>query len=169
MQKVSVEPMSRKSIRELAKKFRELFQMEDTLYFPIVSFIEWVLPELGLNYEYVSVQEMGDAYGVTHTRKGIMKIREDVYERAIKGNPRDRFTLCHELGHFLMHAPDRVSFARGEVPAYMDPEWQANAFAGELMAPYELVKDMNVLEIADKCGMSVMAAQVQYNNYHKTM
>lgn len=169
MQKVSVEPMSRRGIRELVRQFRALFQLDNVLYFPIVQFIEWVLPELGLDYEYVSVQEMGDAYGVTHTRKGIMKIREDVYERAINGNPRDRFTLCHELGHFLMHSPDRVSFARGDVPAYMDPEWQANAFAGELMAPYDLVKDMNAFEIADKCGMSILAAQVQYNNYHKAM
>lgn len=167
MQKVSVEPMSRKSIRELAKEFRNLFGLEKTLSFPIVQFIEWVLPTMGLDYEYVSVSEMGDAYGVTYTRKGIMQIREDVYERAINGNPRDRFTLCHELGHFLMHSPERVSFARGDVPAYMDPEWQANAFAGELMAPFDLVKNMNAFEIANKCGMSIEAAQVQYNNYHK--
>lgn len=169
MQKVSVEPMSRKEIRKFAKKFREIFGLEKELYFPIVQFIEWVLPELGLDYEYVSVQEMGNAYGVTHTRKGIMKIREDVYEGAICGNPRDRFTLCHELGHFLMHSPDRVTFARGDVPAYMDPEWQANAFAGELMAPYNLVRDIDASEISRKCGMSFMAAQVQYNYYHKAM
>lgn len=169
MQKVAVEPMSRKNIRELVKRFREVFGLEKTLYFPIVQFIEWILPELGLNYEYVSVFEMGDAYGVTHTRKGIMKIREDVYEGAIKGSPRDRFTMCHELGHFLMHSPDRVSFARGDVPAYMDPEWQANAFAGELMAPFDLVKNMDVYEIAKECGMSYKAAEIQYNSYHKAM
>ena len=169
MQEVAVEPMSRKSIRWFAKKFRELFGMENVLYFPIVQFIEWVLPELGLDYEYASIQEMGDAYGVTHTRKGIMTIREDVYERAIKGNPRDRFTLCHELGHFLMHSPERVSFPRGDVPKYMNPEWQASAFAGELLAPYELVKDMNISEIAQKCGMSLSAAKVQYDNYHKAV
>lgn len=169
MQKIVVEPMSRKGIREVAKEFRKIFGLENELNFPIVQFIEWVLPEIGLDYEYVSVQEMGDAYGVTHTRKGIMKIREDVYERAIKGSPRDRFTLCHELGHFLMHAPDRVGFARGDVPVYMDPEWQADVFAGELMAPYNLVKNMSASEISQKCGMSLQAAQVQYSYYHKAM
>ena len=169
MQKVAVEPMSRKGIREFAKEFRKIFGLENELNFPIVQIIEWILPAIGLDYEYVSVQEMGNAYGVTHTRKGIMKIREDVYERAISGNPRDRFTLCHELGHFLMHSPDRVNFARGDVPAYMDPEWQANAFAGELMAPYDLVKNMDAHEISQKCGMSFMAAEVQYNMYHKAM
>ena len=167
MQKISVEPMSRNSIRELAKSFRNLFGLEETLKFPVPQVIEWGLPALGLDYEYVSVSEMGDAYGVTNTREGIMQIREDVYERAVKGNPRDRFTLCHELGHFLMHSPERVNFARGNVPAYMDPEWQANVFAGELMAPYDLVKNMTPIEIADKCGMSMMAAQVQYSNYQK--
>lgn len=68
--------------------------------FPIVQFIEWILPELGLDFEIVPVEELGNAYGVTHTQKGIMTIREDVYDRAVDGNARDRFTLCHELGHF---------------------------------------------------------------------
>ncbi len=169
MQKVSVEPMSRERIRQLTKKFRNIFGLEEVLNFPILQFIEWILPELGLDFEVVPVDELGNAYGVTHTKKGVMSIREDVYNRAVNGSARDRFTLCHELGHFLLHTPERVNFARGEVPTYMDPEWQANVFAGELMAPYELVKDMSIAEIAEKCGMSFSAAQVQYNNYHKAM
>lgn len=167
MENVSVTPMSRKNLREIANGFRAICGLEDRLYFPIVQFIEFVLPELGYDYEYVPVKEMGNAYGVTHTGMRVMKIREDVYERAINGNPRDRFTLCHELGHFLLHTPERVSFARGEVPAYMRPEWQANAFAGELMAPYRLVVNMMPQEIADKCGMSYTAAKIQFNCYHK--
>lgn len=47
MQKISVEPMSRDKIRQLAKKFRKIFGLEETLRFPIVQFIEWILPELG--------------------------------------------------------------------------------------------------------------------------
>lgn len=109
---------------------------------------------------------MPQAYGVTNPGTETMKIREDVYVGAIKGNPRDRFTLCHELGHYLIHLPERVTFARGVVPAYMDPEWQANAFAGELMAPYDLVKNMSVEEISEKCGMSMTAASIQYRKYH---
>ena len=48
MQKISVEPMSRDGIRELAKEFRSLFGLEKVLFFPIVQFIEWVLPQIGL-------------------------------------------------------------------------------------------------------------------------
>lgn len=167
MGNVSVLPMSRQNLREVAINLRELLGMEEKLYFPVASVIEWVLPSLGLDYEILSVEEMENVYGITHTSKRVMKIREDVYDRAIEGSPRDRFTLCHELGHFLLHTPERVSFARGNVPAYMSPEWQANTFAGELMAPYSLVKNLTVGEIALRCGMSNTAAQIQYNEYHK--
>lgn len=166
MNKVSVVPLSKAAIREIVKRFRKMFGLEDVLYFPVVQFIEWCLPELDMNYEIVPVNELENAYGITHTGKGVMKIREDVYHGAISGNHRDRFTLCHELGHFLLHTPDRVSFARGEVPAYMDPEWQANTFAAELMAPYNLIRCMSVDEIVSECGMSYTAAQIQYNKCH---
>lgn len=169
MENVSVVAMSRRNIREVVDNFRSIFGLEEEINFPVVHFIEWILPELGVEVEYVSEEEMGDAYGVTHTGNRTIKIREDVYEGAVLGNPRDRFTLCHELGHFFLHTPDRVSFARGEVPAYMNPEWQANAFAGELMAPYKLVAGMSPSEIAEQCGMSLQAAQIQYNEYKKMM
>lgn len=169
MDQVAVVPMSRKNIRDMVKVFRDASGLETVLYFPIVPFIELVLPTFGLEYEIISVTEMGDAYGVTHTGANIMKIREDVYIRAIAGNPRDRFTLCHELGHFILHTPERVTFARGVVPTYMQPEWQANAFAGELMAPKELVMGMWPDEIAEKCGMSLKAAEIQYREYHRAM
>jgi len=162
LQKVSVQPLSLKAIREIVKRFRDMFGLQDVLYFPVVPFIEWCLPELGMDYEIVPISEMRNAYGVTHTGKNVMKIREDTYVGAISGNPRDRFTLCHELGHFLLHTPERVSFARGEIPAYMNPEWQANAFAAELMAPYELIRGMSVNEIMKDCGMSFTAASIQY-------
>ncbi|MCI9059035.1 MAG: ImmA/IrrE family metallo-endopeptidase [Lachnospiraceae bacterium] len=166
MPNVSVEPMSRKSIREFVNKFRQLLGLEDVRYFPIVQFIEWYLPQLGMNYEILTIAEMNDVYGLTNMKKNVLYIREDVYCRAVKGNPRDRFTLCHELGHFLLHAPERVSFARGKIPAYRDPEWQANVFAGELMAPYYLTCCMSVDEMMEECGMSRQAAKIQYGVYH---
>ena len=166
MNSFSVSPMSRRNIRKLVTEFRKMFGLEKELRFPIVEFIEWVLGQLGLEFEVVSISEMPNAYGITNPGTDSMKIREDVYVGAVNGNPRDRFTLCHELGHYLIHFPDRVTFARGTVPPYMNPEWQANAFAGELMAPYDLVKDMSAEEIAEQCGMSITAATIQYRQYH---
>lgn len=162
--------LSRKKIREFVKYVREACGMENVLYFPILQFIELVLgnpDDPSLNYEIVESDEMTDMYGNTNTGTNVMKIRRDVYEGAVKGNPRDRFTLCHELGHYLLHRPELMTYARGDVPRYMDPEWQANTFAGELMAPYDLIKDMSVEEIMEQCGMSRQAASIQYRECRK--
>lgn len=166
---IAAEPMSRRKIREMTRKLRELLGFDTQTFFPIVHFIEWILanPEDGVELEIVEPSEMEDMYGVTNTGKNVMRIRSDVYERAVKGNPRDRFTLCHELGHYFLHQPDSMSYARGEIPKYRQPEWQANTFAGELMAPYHLVNEMSIDEIMENCGMSRQAATIQYQQYHK--
>lgn len=162
--------LSRKKIRELAEYVREISGYTKKPYFPVVEFIEFVLGDPDnpdFNYEIVEASQMKDMYGNTNTGTNVMKIREDVYARARNGVPRDRFTLCHELGHYLLHQPEFISYPRGEVPRYCNPEWQANTFAGELMAPYSLVKNMSVDEIMSECGMSRQAATIQYNEYHK--
>lgn len=162
--------LSRTKIRELTMILREACGLKDELYFPIVEFIEWILgdPENeDFDFEIVPESEMEDTYGTTNTASNVMRIRQDVYEGAVAGNHRDRFTLCHELGHYLLHRPQYISYARGSVPAYCRPEWQANTFAAELMAPYHLVKDMTVEEIVRNCGMSRTAANIQYKTYHK--
>ena len=166
---ISAIPLSRAKIRKLTMELRKACGMQDELYFPIVEFIELILadPENDFDYEIVPREEMNDTYGTTNTASNIMRIREDVYDGAVAGNPRDRFTLCHELGHFLMHQPQYISYARGDVPTYCQPEWQANTFAAELMAPFELVKDMTAKQIAESCGMSMMAANIQFNTYHR--
>lgn len=160
--------LSRANIRDLTLKLREQCGMQNQLYFPIVEFIEWILgdPDNDFDYEIVPVSEMEDTYGTTNTASNVMRIREDVYNGAVAGNPRDRFTLCHELGHFLLHQPELVSYARGNIPTYCQPEWQANTFAAELMAPYHLVKNMSIDQIAQKCGMSKTAATIQFKTYH---
>lgn len=161
--------LSRMNIRELTLELRKKCGLQDQLYFPIVEFIEWVLgdPDNDFDYEIVPISEMEDTYGTTNTESNVMRIREDVYDGAVKDNPRDRFTLCHELGHYLLHQPQFVSYARGDIPTYCQPEWQANTFAAELMAPYHLTKNMGIAEIAENCVMSKTAAGIQFRTYHK--
>lgn len=170
MVNIAASALSRRKIRELTEYVREISGYSDKTYFPIAEFIELVLGDPDnpdFNYEIVEPWEMKDMYGNTNTGTNVMKIRNDVYERAVNGIPRDRFTLCHELGHYLLHQPQMMSYARGDVPRFCNPEWQANTFAGELMAPYALVKDMTVDEIMVNCGMSRQAAEIQYNEYHR--
>ena len=166
---VSAEPLSRKRIRNITMELRNIVGYEKEPFFPIVHFIEWVIadPDGGVDFEILTKEEMRNMYGTTNTGSNVMRIREDVYNGAVKGNPRDRFTLCHELGHYILHQPNNISYARGDIPVYRNPEWQANVFAAELMAPYNLVKNMSINEIMNRCGMSRQAASIQYKECRK--
>lgn len=119
------------------------------------------------NYEILPVDEMGSCYGITYPEKHLIELREDVYDRAVAGIARDRFTVAHEIAHYLLHTPKTVAFARTnaneKVPAYLDPEWQANAFAGELLAPPDLIKGLTCTEVVTLCGVSRKVAEIQLN------
>lgn len=163
-----VQPLSRQDLRRLAESIRAKTGYANDPYFPILRFVELVLPELRPNFDFevVSKQEMGNTHGLTFPEQEIMQIREDVYERACQGSGRDRMTVAHELGHYLLHRSKNVVFARTgtdstSIPVYCQPEWQANAFGGELLIPSKLVWDKSPDEIARLCGVSLEAANYQ--------
>lgn len=80
-----------------------------------------------------------------------------------KSNGRDRFTIAHEVGHYFMHDERSIVFGKsnGPMPLYRDSEWQADVFAGELLAPSYLIKGMRIDEIHKGCAVSMACAEVQ--------
>ncbi len=160
-------PLSRKKIREFTLAIRKMIDLEDVLFFPIVHLLEFVLPGVDSDFNYVikSSEEMPNEYAVCYPEENTIFIREDVYERAVAGNARDRFTIAHEIGHYLMHTPSRIELARKdnykELPPYKCPEWQANTFAGELLAPPHIIKGLTKYEISEKCGVSLKVGEIQ--------
>ena len=155
-------PMSRKDIRYKANYLRKLLGLEKDLYIDVLRILEMVLPQLGVNYEIVGISELNEE-AVTDTGKALIKIREDVYNGARKGVGRYRFTIMHEIAHLMLHDEDTICLARGEKPreSYLDPEWQADAFAGEFLIPYDLTKNMSESEIVRCCGVTPKAARCQ--------
>ncbi len=79
---------------------------------------------------------------------------------------RQRFTIAHELGHFMLHKNKNVEFKdstffRGNE---MDSiEYNANEFAARLLMPEEIVRKLisnglkNIGELASKFGVSSAA------------
>lgn len=113
---------------------------------------------------------MGIKYGETISSENIIKIREDIYDKACENDGFSRSTLAHELLHWLRHREETVSFYRKEDDlksrrVYEDPEWQANCFAGELLVPYHLVKGMNINEVIEKCKVTYLMAKYQLGKY----
>lgn len=65
------------------------------LYFPILPFVENILPILipDFQFEVVPVTEMENKYSETYPSKNLIRIREDVYLRATASEGRDRLTV----------------------------------------------------------------------------
>jgi hypothetical protein len=165
------DPISRKSIRVLTGMLRKVVDLDDEGYFPVMEYFELVLPQIDplFEYEIVPIQYMKE-YGITYPEKNLIRLREDVYEKAVSGIARDRFTVAHEIGHYFLHKPGSIALARARnvdidrIPAYQNPEWQANTFAGELLAPSHIVRGLSIKEIAMNCGVSLDVARIQLKN-----
>lgn len=163
--------MNRAEIRSLALQVRNRFDFASTLRFPVMEFVELMLPQLDKEYsfEVVEFRELGQSHGLTE-RQGdhvTIKIREDVYDLACRDAGRDRGTVAHELGHYLMHARS-TSLHRhfgGAIRTFEDPEWQAKCFQGELLVPKHLVQGMSAATVAEACGVSMQAAEYQLKLY----
>ena len=158
-------PRSIKDIRELALLLRKALNLDKVDKFPIMEFIEGVMHTIDeeFYYEIVDKETMGNIHGLACPNEHCIKIREDVYNRCVEGYGRDRFTIAHEVGHYLMHNSN-VTLARlgkEKVQAYMDPEWQANTFAAELLMPINLIDTTDVKKIAEKFGVSYSAASIR--------
>ena len=160
---LSVPPLSLKQIRKRCELIRRIFNIPLNAPVDIVKVFEYILTQIGVEFEIVPKHEMGAKHGETIPSENRIRIREDVYERACYGHGRDRLTMAHELGHLLLHRVETITFARedGDIPPYKDPEWQANAFAGELLALYEYIKDMSIIDIASHYGITEKAASIQ--------
>lgn len=159
---------SMKEIREIVKEIKKAFEFENLLKFPLMKFYEHVLPDLFPDYRfiYVNRDEMNGEEAYTDHIKKEVRIRVDVYKRALKGIPGDIFTIAHEIGHLFLHQGENIAFSRTRVrfPAYRSAEWQANYFAAELLMSSELILDLSEEEISEKCGVSLKAASIQLDH-----
>lgn len=139
---IVVPARSKADIAGLAGALRRVFRLSEEPYFPVVEIYDYLdLIIEGASYEILTAEEMGDDHGRTYPEKNLIHIREDVFDGAYDKKPRDRFTLCHELGHLLMHRGVALSRVNPMAPPkiYRNSEWQADTFASHLMMPKALL------------------------------
>ena len=162
-------PLSRQNLLDYAKTIRVSLNLEDRLCFPVLSFLE-ILPDffsvLGFTFEIVPDSEFPNAVqGETDVTNHHIRIKESVYNGAYNGNGRDRYSIMHEISHYLLMSVSGVTFQRNisgrKVKTYEDPEWQAECLAAELLMPFDLVREKSIQEIANDCKVSFAAARTQ--------
>jgi len=156
-------PMSRVRIRNITNAIKKQFDVPTDKPFPIVKFLEYALVGIGFNYRVLPDNAMRGVYAEAIPEKGLLLISEATYNGACAGVPRDKFTIAHEIGHLLMHTPDRVIFARSanKIESFVDPEWQANTFAGELLVHTDSINGLSIGDIANKYKVSFTVATIQ--------
>lgn len=160
-------PLSRKKIQETANRLRNFFGISMEEAFPVVEFMETIIPELGYTIEICELSELKDEYALTKPEEKVLKIREDVYVNATKNSPRDLFTIAHEIGHIFFHDVTSIVLARSDyqIQKFEDPEWQANTFAAELLVPSNVLKGKSVDEVIEiyRCSRQVAEIQISKN------
>lgn len=162
---IVVPPRSNDDIAQVADTVRQVLGLAEIPYFPVLrvyEFLHQLVPEAC--FEVRELHEMGCDHGRTFPDKGRIWIREDVYERAAVGEGRDRFTMCHEMGHLLLHRGVALSRIDPEQPpkTYCNSEWQADKFASFLLMPRSLLIDRpSIAEAQQKFGVSFDAANAR--------
>jgi len=118
--------------------------------FDVAKFIDGPLED-EFQVEF-AVQDLGPAVeGKLENRTLILDT--PVYEGLNRGHARHRFTAAHEVGHAVLHAGQIAAMqdsAKGtvalfrphDIPAYENPEWQANAFASSILMPFSGVQNI---------------------------
>ena len=148
-----VEPRSpairRKSFKPMAKLFRNRHDYQPLQQFDPLRVLENNLPKQDSSFKWQVIDKADwDKGEETHAYYDILNnpifIRSDVYEGAYNGNGRDRFTITHEISHYLLirdfGCPLYLPRCFGEVQPLQNPEYQANALAGYLLYTEEMLQ-----------------------------
>lgn len=163
--RLRVEAISAPGIVESAHRLRRQFIGGEQLWFPIVEFLELIVPKIiPFNLDVCDLLTIGGEEGKYVYGTNTIMVREDVYEAACEGVGWARFVLGHEFGHFWLHRLQPRPRTSGRYSMEKDPEWQSNTFSGSLhMSPEHLELFQDATDAAIKCGMSRAAAEVTWS------
>ena len=152
----------------IAEKVREIFfeGCADLRYLDIVRMLEIKIPTFfnGFRYEIVEPSELPDREAEMSPSEYCIRIREDVYLKAVNGDGHCRFTLAHEIAHFFLHRTQVLAFGKkaedGNIPIYQNSEWQADVFARSLLAPPSMTRGLTVDQVELLFGVSHCVAEI---------
>lgn len=168
-----VEAKSRESIRYIAKTVRKYLGIEDAYYVDIVALLDILSKNIkAFSYEVVPNNVLPrKVFATTDVISGKVRIKQSIFDKACDGDGFARFTIAHEIGHFvllgLLGFELTRTFTNEKPKTYNDPEWQADCFAGEFLMGYDVVKNLSEKELVNCCGVSLKAAHCQYKAFRK--
>ena len=151
MQYIAVKPSNYREIFSVVDSFKQLLESHDDTLFVndycdivgVYNLLMGLAPD-SFQFDCIPVVDWPDLSIEGRTKiDGKVLIREDVYLNACDNVCRDRFTLAHELAHWVMHRDTsfhREKPSHQKIKTFEDPEWQAEAFAGFLLIPTKTIR-----------------------------
>ncbi|MCG3657930.1 ImmA/IrrE family metallo-endopeptidase [Aliarcobacter butzleri] len=118
-----------------------------------------ILEDLGLDAQYSD--EIEDE-ALLDPMERMIYIRIDDFPMT-----RKLFSIAHEIGHWMLHSKDKRR-PRNTSNNNIDEEQEANAFAAELLMPYDEVRNLimlgyNIENLANHFNVSLVFASNRYN------
>lgn len=176
-----VQPRKRRDIERIANDVRRSLDID-----PLLPLPGWELFErIGRYHVDVAGGTVRLTYGVESTLEGgalacatfndaeqeiALILSEDSYkDLELRNGGRARFSVCHEIGHAVLHADRLVQITRidhrrramlrteATTPAYASSEWQANAFAAAFLVPGE-----GLIYLEMQAQLTTLAVQRMY-------
>ena len=188
-ERLAYTPRSWPDIEAIAASMRRLLPVPETGKIVSLNFFERldeiVLPVRNEEYrvEY-AIRRL--PYGVeartrvdTAARLFEIAISPEGYLNMVRHSPRVLFTVCHEVGHVILHRMELVRpavAARSTTrpPPYVTTEWQASAYAIAFIAPEREVLELHdsrgslsALDICRRFGCSRKAAEWRLETIEK--
>lgn len=133
--------------------------------------------ELGI---FVKYENMGDNAGKIERKIGGVGPEYIITINSNDPVSRQRFTLAHELAHFIKHRKQLDSggildnaLYRSLLPEQL--EWEANRYAAQLLMPLSAMKKLwleglrDIEDFADRLGVSEHAASIRLSELRGTL
>lgn len=137
--------------------------------------LEELIDKIGGKIEYQDFWELESSVA------GSIRIRDQndftIYLPSYTSVERDRFTIAHELGHYVLHYlyPRQQGNDPGPIQAQRygtgRVEWEANWFAAAFLMPSEAFKksfaeyDGDLVDVAEEFDVSIRAAQIRAKSF----
>ncbi|MGL4676586.1 MAG: ImmA/IrrE family metallo-endopeptidase [Brevinema sp.] len=164
-----VEKRKREFIHQIALDLRQQYCYTEP-YLNILELLDKLVIKKKLQYHILSNEEWDnqysdlEAFSQAHSKEIFLpeKLIMSIEDHDIT---RSRFTVAHEIGHIFLHSEEtqNILFNTEEHLLVNSSEWQANYFAGALLAPDEYVLSCTThQELIDLCRISWQASDVRF-------
>lgn len=153
-------------IRAKTQNLRSFFNMQEDAYLNVSQLLDSLSAMALVDYDVVEDDEWQREEELAYfvPADNMIYIKRSTNDLATSGDGHSRFTIAHEIGHWMMHRNIRLS--RSSISSvkhspFEDSEWQADTFAAELLIYKPFVDGSDdALDLKRKFGVSTACAGV---------